>query len=252
MPAAPDIRIARDGPDWAHETAALVHAISEETIASNGRLLLALSGGSTPKTFYQTLASPEWKARFKWSRILFLFGDERCVPPDHPQSNFAMAQAALFRPLAIPPDHVYRMKGELPDPQAAAQDYEHTLRRLTQCSHSDMPRLDVILLGLGEDGHTASLFPGTTAIQEHSKAVTVGTAPTGVPSRLTLTLGVLNRATVVLFLVSGSGKAPIVQAILEPRSEAGQTFPASLVAPTDGRLIWMLDRSAAAQLTTRH
>ncbi|MBH0191930.1 MAG: hypothetical protein HP492_09280 [Nitrospira sp.] len=144
------------------------------------------------------------------------------------------------------------MKGELPDPQAAAQDYEETLRRLTQCGHSDMPRLDVILLGLGDDGHTASLFPGTTAILEQSRAVTVGTAPTGVPSRLTLTLGVLNRATVVLFLVSGSGKAPIVQAILEPRSKAGQTLPASLVAPTDGRLIWMLDRSAAAQLTTRH
>ncbi|MDX2253681.1 MAG: 6-phosphogluconolactonase [Nitrospira sp.] len=252
MPAAPDIRIARDGPDWAHDAAALVHAVSEEAMASNGRLLLALSGGSTPKTLYQTLASPEWKDRFDWSRIFFLFGDERCVPPDHQQSNFAMAQAALFRPLAIHPDHVYRMKGELPDPPAAAQDYEETLRQLTQCGPSEMPRLDVILLGLGEDGHTASLFPRTAALQERTRAVTVGTAPTGVPSRLTLTLGVLNRAAVVLFLVSGSGKAPIVQAILEPRSEAGQTFPASLVAPTDGRLIWMLDRSAAAHLTARH
>jgi 6-phosphogluconolactonase len=135
---------------------------------------------------------------------------------------------------------------------AAAQDYEERLRRLTQCSAPDIPRLDVILLGLGDDGHTASLFPGTAALLERTRAVEVGTAPTGVASRLTLTLGVLNRATVVLFLVSGSGKAPIVQAILEHKSEAGQTFPASLVAPTDGRLIWMLDRSAAAQLTTKH
>lgn len=252
MPAAPDIRIAREGSDWAHEAAALVHTVSKEAIAARGRCLLALSGGSTPKTLYQTLASPEWKERFEWSRICFLFGDERCVPPDHDQSNFAMAQAALFQPLAIHPDHVYRMKGELPDPLAAAHDYEKTLRRLTQCVAPDMPRLDLILLGLGDDGHTASLFPGTAALHERTRAVTVGTAPIGVPSRLTLTLGVLNRATVVLFLVSGSGKAPIVQAILEPRSQTGQTFPVSLVAPTDGRLIWMLDRSAAAQLATRH
>jgi 6-phosphogluconolactonase len=251
MPAAPDIRVAADGREWAHQAAALVHAMSEEAIASHGRCLLALSGGSTPKTMYQTLASREWKARFDWSRIFFLFGDERCVPPDHPQSNFAMAQAALFEPLAIHPDHIYRMKGELPDPLAAAQDYEETLRRLTQCSATDMPRLDVILLGLGDDGHTASLFPGTVALHERTKAVTVGTAPIGVPSRLTLTLGVLNRATVVLFLVSGSGKAPIVRAILEPRSEVDRTFPASMVMPAGGRLVWILDRASAAQLTTR-
>ena len=252
MPAAPDIRIAADGRDWAHHAAALLHAMSEEAIASRGRFLLALSGGSTPKTMYQTLASREWKERFDWSRIFFLFGDERCVPPDHPQSNFAMAQATLFEPLAIHPDHIYRMKGELLDPLAAAQDYEETLRRLTQCSPTDMPRLDVILLGLGDDGHTASLFPGTTALQERTRAVTVGTAPIGVPSRLTLTLGVINRATVVLFLVSGSGKAPIVRAILEPGNEMDRKFPASMVMPADGRLVWILDRDAAAQLTTRH
>jgi 6-phosphogluconolactonase len=252
MPATPDIRIAREDPDWAHEAAALVHAASEEAIASRGRFFLALSGGSTPKTLYQTLASPEWKERFTWSRIFFLFGDERCVPPDHPQSNFAMAHAALFQPLGIPPDHVYRMNGELPDPLAAAQGYEETLRQLTQSVAPDMPRLDLILLGLGEDGHTASLFPGTAALQDSTRAVAVSQAPTGITSRLTLTLGVINRATVVLFLVSGMGKAPIVRAILEPRSEADRMFPASLVAPTDGRLIWMLDRSAAAQLTTKH
>jgi 6-phosphogluconolactonase len=252
MPAAPDIRIAREGSEWAHEAAALVHAVSEEAIASNGRFLLALSGGSTPKTLYQTLASLEWKERFEWSRIYFLFGDERCVSPDHQQSNFAMAQAALFQPLGIPPDHVYRMKGELADPLAAAHDYEKVLRRLTQCGAPDMPRLDVILLGLGEDGHTASLFPGTAALQDNTRAVAVSQAPTGITARLTLTLGVINRATVVLFLVAGMGKAPIVRAILEPKSEADRMFPASRVRPEEGRLIWMLDRSAAAQLNVRH
>lgn len=252
MPASPDIHIAADGREWAHHAAALVHAMSEEAIASHGRFLLALSGGSTPKTMYQTLASREWRERFDWSRIFFLFGDERCVPPDHPQSNFAMAQAALFEPLAIHPDHIYRMKGELPDPLTAAQDYEETLRRLTRCSPTDLPRLDVILLGVGDDGHTASLFPGTAALQERTRAVTVGTAPIGVPSRLTLTLGVINRANVVLFLVSGSGKAPIVRAILEPGNEVNRTFPASMVMPAEGRLVWILDRASAAQLTTGH
>jgi 6-phosphogluconolactonase len=251
MPSTPDIRTTRDGPEWAQEAAALVHAISDAAIASHGRCLLALSGGSTPKTLYQALASREWKERFNWSRIIFLFGDERCVLPDHQQSNFAMAQSVLFQPLNIPPDHVYRMKGELPDPLAAAQDYETALRRLTHCVTPDMPRLDLILLGLGEDGHTASLFPGTAALKDSSRAVAVGQAPTGITSRLTLTLGVINRATVVLFLVSGLGKAPIVRAVLEPRSEADRMFPASMVTPAEGRLIWMLDHSAAAQLTTR-
>lgn len=252
MPAAPDIRIVADGREWAHQAAALVHAISEAAIAASGRFLLTLSGGATPKILYQTLAAPEWKDRFDWSRIFFLFGDERCVPADHPQSNFAMAQAALFQPLAIHLDHIYRMKGELSDPSAAAQDYGETLRRLTQCGPPDIPRLDLILLGLGEDGHTASLFPGTAALRDNTGVVAVGQAPTGVASRLTLTLGVLNRATVVLFLVSGSGKAPIVRAILEPRSEVNRLFPASMVAPTQGQLIWMLDRSAGAQLTIGH
>jgi 6-phosphogluconolactonase len=251
MTAAPDIRIARDGQQWAHDAAALVHAVSEEAIQSNGRFLIALSGGSTPKTLYATLAAPEWKGRFNWSRTFFLFGDERCVPPDHPESNFGMAHPALFQPLGIHPDHIYRMKGEAQDPETAAHEYEDVLRRLTHCAATELPRIDLILLGLGEDGHTASLFPGTAALQERARAVTIGQAPTGTTSRLTMTLAVLNRAAVVLFLVSGSGKGPIVRAILEPQSAADRAFPAAMVAPESGRLIWMLDRSAAAKLAVR-
>ncbi|MBH0180117.1 MAG: 6-phosphogluconolactonase, partial [Nitrospira sp.] len=232
--------------------ASLVHALSEEAIRSHGRFLLALSGGSTPRALYQTLVTPEWKQRFNWSHIFFLFGDERCVPPEHSESNFHMAQAALFQPLGIAPDHIYRINGEHPDPAIAAQRYEEALRRLTNTAASETPRIDLILLGLGEDGHTASLFPGTAALQEQRRAVTVGHAPTGIGSRLTLTLGVLNRATVVLFLVAGSSKAGIVRAILEPGSAADRAHPAALVAPETGRLMWMLDRSAAAQLTILH
>ncbi|MBH0179072.1 MAG: 6-phosphogluconolactonase [Nitrospira sp.] len=196
--------------------------------------------------------SPVPKQRFNWSHIFFLFGDERCVPPEHSESNFHMAQAALFQPLGIAPDHIYRINGEHPDPAIAAQRYEEALRRLTNTAASETPRIDLILLGLGEDGHTASLFPGTAALQEQRRAVTVGHAPTGIGSRLTLTLGVLNRATVVLFLVAGSSKAGIVRAILEPGSAADRALPAALVASETGRLMWMLDRSAAAQLTILH
>ena len=252
MPVKPNIRIARDGQDWARDAAVLIHRISEQAIQSNGRFLVALSGGSTPKTLYKTLTAPEWKGQFKWSKILFLFGDERCTPPEHPESNFGMAQVALFQPLGIRPDHIYRMRGEHQDPVSAAQEYEETLRSLTQCAAPELPRIDLILLGLGEDGHTASLFPGTAALQEQIRVVTVGQALKGIRDRLTLTLGVINRATVVLFLVTGSGKAPVVRAILEPQSAADRALPAALVAPEAGQLIWMLDHSATAQLTIRH
>lgn len=111
MPAIPDIRIAADSHQWAQDAAAFIVSIGERAIRSNGQFIMALSGGSTPKTLYQILATPEWKGRLDWSRIFFLFGDERCIPPDHPESNFRMASTSLFQPLHIPPDHVYRMKG---------------------------------------------------------------------------------------------------------------------------------------------
>ncbi|MBY0247996.1 MAG: 6-phosphogluconolactonase [Nitrospiraceae bacterium] len=252
MSGPPDIRIAPDGREWGHAAASLVHAVSEEAIRSHGRFLLALSGGSTPKTLYQTMVSPEWSRRFNWPQMFFLFGDERCVPQEHAESNFRMAQAALFQPAGIAPDHIYRIQGEHPDPETAAERYEEALRRLTHTVAPEMPRIDLILLGLGEDGHTASLFPGTAALQEQRRAVTVGHAPQGIVTRLTVTLGVINRATVVLFLVAGSSKAGIVRAILEPDSAADRALPAALVAPETGRLMWMLDRSAAARLTILH
>jgi 6-phosphogluconolactonase len=251
MPVTPDIRIAQDGQEWAHATASLVHAVSETAIRSTGRFLLALSGGTTPRTLYQTLTLPEWKDRFNWAQTFFLFGDERCVPPEHPDSNFRMAQATLFQPLGIHSDHIYRMHGEHPDPAASAIEYEGAVRRLTSCAAPEMPKIDLILLGLGEDGHTASLFPGTPALQERTRIVTVGQAPTGIPSRITLTLAVLNRATVVLFIVTGLGKASIVRQLLEPQHSVDRALPAAMVAPDTGRLVWMLDRSAASQLAIR-
>ncbi|HMS82970.1 MAG TPA: 6-phosphogluconolactonase [Nitrospira sp.] len=248
MRATPDIRIARNVQQWAQDVATYIHALSEQAIRSHGRFLIALSGGSTPKTLFQTLATPEWKGRFKWDKILFLFGDERCVPPDHPDSNFGMARATLFQPLKIHSDHIFRMKGEYESPRAAAQEYEDQLRTVTRCPAPNLPTIDLVLLGIGEDGHTASLFPGTTALEEQSSVVTVGHAPTGVPTRITLTLGVLNRAAVVLFLVTGAGKATMVRRVIQPETDADRSLPAARVAPESGQLIWMLDQAAGAQL----
>ena len=248
MSVSPEIRIAGNIQEWARDAAAFIVSIGERAIQSNGRFIMALSGGSTPKTLYQVMATPEWKARLDWSRIFFLFGDERCIPPDHPDSNFKMAQTSLFQPLNVHPDQIYRMKGESGDPTAAAQEYEETIRRLTQSPPPEVPLIDLVLLGLGDDGHTASLFPGTAALQEDRKIVTVGHAPTGIRSRLTLTLGVLNHAAVVLFLVTGSGKAHMVRRILDPESDADRSLPAARISPESGRLVWMLDHSAAQQL----
>jgi 6-phosphogluconolactonase len=250
MPAVPEIRIADNVHDWAQDAAAFIVSIGERAIRSNGRFIVALSGGSTPKTLYQVLATPEWKARLDWSRIFFLFGDERCIPPDHPDSNFKMAHTALFQPLNIHPNHICRMKGEYENPTAAAQEYEETIRRLTDSPPPNVPLLDLVLLGLGDDGHTASLFPGTAALQEDNRIVTVGHAPIGIRSRLTLTLGVLNHAAVVLFLVTGPGKAHMVHRVLEPESEADRSLPAARILPGSGQLIWMLDRSAGQELKT--
>jgi 6-phosphogluconolactonase len=154
----------------------------------------------------------------------------------------------LFLPLAIDPARIDRMKGEAADLDAAAREYEERLRVLTASPTPVWPTIDVVLLGLGDDGHIASLFPQSPALEDSTKAVAVTLSPKGIRFRLTLTLGVINRATVVLFLVTGSGKAPIVRAVLEPRSTAERSLPAALVRPHPGRVIWMLDRSAAQEL----
>jgi len=249
MGSQPDIRIVQSGQDWAYRASELILQASEEAIRARGRCLMALSGGSTPKALYQTWSNSDWKQRFDWHHIVFLFGDERCVPPSHPESTYAMAQTALFHPLGIHPSAIHRIEGERQDPVSAARDYELRIRALTNSAVPHFPRLDLILLGLGDDGHTASLFPGTEALQDQVHVVTVGHAPKGITLRLTLTLGVINRATMVLFLVTGTGKASVVRAVLEPRTVEEQGLPAAMVKPESGRLIWMLDHAAAAQLT---
>ena len=249
MTTSPDIRVCQHGQEWLHQACALFRDSTAQTIQSRGHCVVALSGGSTPKALYGALTSTEWKSQCQWDRMIFLFGDERGVPPDHPDSNYGLAMETLFRPLGIESSQVHRMKGESADLRLAAADYERTVRALTHSPSPAIPRLDLVLLGLGEDGHTASLFPGTPALSERNQLVAVGLSPQGIPSRLTLTLGVINRATVVLFLVTDARKAQTVRAILQSQTQAERALPAAQVKPDSGRLVWLLDDAAAAALT---
>jgi 6-phosphogluconolactonase len=249
MSSQPEIRITSHPSEWADQAAALVHELREQTIEKRRRFLIALSGGRTPEQLYQRLAKAPPAEQGVWSSTRFFFSDERCVPPDHPESNFNLANRALLRPLNIPSDHVHRMAGERADPDSAARDYERVLRSVASAPEQAWPHLDLVLLGIGHDGHTASLFPHTQAVSERRRWVTVGHAPSDPPFRLTLTLGVINQATVVLFLVTGANKAQVVKAVLEPQEEADRLLPAALVQPERGRLIWLLDGPAAAALT---
>src|SRR5574337_1084477 len=133
MLLTPEIHVSPDVQECGHKAATCILSVSNQAIESTGRCLVALSGGSTPRSLYRTLRAPEWSSRFNWSRIFFLFGDERCTPPEHPESNFCLARTELFQPLNILPDHIYRMKGEYENPMAAAQEYEETIRGVTQC-----------------------------------------------------------------------------------------------------------------------
>ncbi len=248
MPPAPELHTFADAQKLVQAAAHLFLQVGRHAIAERNRFLVALSGGSTPNALYTTLASPHIAHRLDWAKVHFFFGDERCVPAEHPDSNFGLAQAMLFAPLHIPPSSVHRMRGEDP-PDAAAIRYETLLRRLTAGPEGQWPMFDLVLLGMGDDGHTASLFPGTPALGESTRWVVPGYAPQGTRSRITITLGVINHASVILFLVTGHNKARVVQRILENSAGEPSPYPAAMVRPEHGRLLWYLDRAAASELT---
>ncbi|WP_455378277.1 6-phosphogluconolactonase [Petrachloros mirabilis] len=248
MLSVPEIRISRNRKDWATEAATLIIRVGQQAVRSRGCFSLAVSGGTTPELLYETLASAAYAERFDWSAATFFFVDERCVPPEHPDSNFNLANRALFLPLRINLNNIYRMSGESSDPDGAAREYEAQIRTACASPTDIWPRIDLVLLGLGNDGHTASLFPGTAAVDERHRWVAVGHAPSGPSTRLTLTLGVINQASVVVFLVTGADKAGIVKTILNPGSDADRQLPAALVKPNRGRLIWLIDSPAASEL----
>lgn len=208
---------------------------------------LALAGGSTPRGLYERLATPEVASQLPWDCMHVFWGDERHVPPDHPESNYRMAYEALLSKVPVPSHQIHRIRGELPNPAEAAARYERELRDAFAVS-SDVPRFDLILLGMGEDGHTASLFPGSQVIHETTKLVAAPWVERLHAYRITLTPVVLNAARHVWFLVCGEAKARALEAVLEGPYDP-ETYPAQLVRPRDGHVMWFVDASAAARLT---
>ena len=214
-------------------------ARAAEAISATGRFTLALSGGSTPRAAYSRLATGDWQlATGDWRLVHILWGDERCVPPDDLRSNYRMAKEALLDRVPIPEQQIHRIRGE-DDPEKAAAEYERELRALLGSEG-----LDLVLLGLGEDGHTASLFPGQAAVHEAARWVVAVPAPDGTMWRVTLTPAVLNAARNVTFVVSGAGKAQRLEQVLEGPF-APDVLPAQAIRPVQGRLTWMVDEAAA-------
>jgi 6-phosphogluconolactonase len=224
----------------------VIHA-TDDAVAQRGRFTIALSGGSTPKSLFNLLATNA-KSTLPWNSMFFFWGDERHVPPTDSDSNYRMANEAMLSKIPVAPGNVFRIPAEDPDASAAANAYEETLRKFFAIGPKGVPQFDLILLGLGPDGHTASLFPSSAALHEKSRLVVANWVEKLKTSRITLTLPVLNAARCVAFLVSGTDKAPALHEVLEGTAPADQ-YPAKLVQPTDGKLIWLIDRAAASELT---
>lgn len=222
-------------------TATTERVINEigQAIQERGLCKIALAGGNTPREIYSMLAESTYRDRVDWDRLHLFWGDERMVPPEHEDSNFRMVKETLLDHVRIPDGNVHRIRGENV-PEQAAQEYAELLHNHFK---EDSPRFDIILLGIGEDGHTASLFPGTDAVEECKLYTVAVFVPRPDAWRVTLTFPVLNAAREVFFLVSGRSKSDIVQRIIGIKKPAKE-FPASMVNPENGTLHWMLDSEA--------
>jgi 6-phosphogluconolactonase len=238
------IRVLPDAAALADAAARQIVERAQAAIDARGVFSIALSGGSTPRELHHRLASAPLAQRVDWQRVHVFFGDERCVPPDDPQSNYHMAQETLLSRVPIPPAQVHRMRGELPPEEAAAD----STGQLEAFFEDEPPRLDVIVLGMGDNGHTASLFPGLTAVHEQQRWVVAENVPEVGMWRITLTPVVLNLGHQVLFLVAGEAKASMLREVLEG-AYAPDERPAQIVRPAPGEVIWLVDAAAAAKLS---
>ena len=220
----------------------------EEAVAARGRARIAISGGSTPKATFALIADPHhpFVNRIPWEHLELFFVDERTVPPDHPDSNYRMTKEALLDKVGMKPEQIHRMKGEL-EPEVAAAEYEFDLRRTFRLEGAEAPRFDIVTLGMGDDGHTASLFPHTEAIHEMGRLVVANQVPQKDTWRVTLTWPVINHAREVFFLIAGTDKAePLKEVFLGPKDV--ERLPSQLIWPASGILTLILDKAAAAQL----
>jgi 6-phosphogluconolactonase len=242
------IEILKDGDALALRVADLFALAAQESAAARPRFAVALSGGETPRALYKLLARQQFSQKVPWRRTHLYWGDERCVPPGDSASNYGMAREAFIKHVPIAPENVHRMRGE-ELPEEAAQEYDAELRRLAAQARPrvDVPVFDLVLLGLGSDGHTASLFPHSDALTVEDQFAVATSAPDGTP-RLTVTAPVINAARRVWFLVSGAEKAGMVAEVIEGL-RVPNAVPAQGVAPVHGSLTWFLDQAAASELS---
>jgi len=242
------IQIVADSAALARSAAEVFIAAAKSAVAQKGAFTVALSGGSTPKALYSLLADDAGlRSQIPWQQTYFFFGDERHVGPDHPDSNYRMAREAMLSRVPVNPAQVFRIKGEYRDAAKAAAEYEQALCAFFQLAPGQFPRFDLVMLGMGPDGHTASLFPGTKALEEHQRLVTSNWVGKFYTQRVTMTAPVLNHAACVMFMVQGQDKAHALKAVLEGPCEPAQ-LPSQLINPKQGTLLWLVDEAAGGLL----
>jgi 6-phosphogluconolactonase len=245
LPIMTKIDVFSDKEALLRAVAERIVVLAKGMIAAQGQFSIGLSGGSTPRPLFELLATNEFASRLDWANIHVFWGDERAVPPDHADSNYRMTREALLDHVDLPETNIHRIRGEI-DPVQAAAEYEQVLRVFFDQA-AKLPRFDLLLLGMGSDGHTASLFPGTDALREKTRWVRANYVPKLDAWRITLTLPAINAAAQVWFLVAGQSKAETLQAVLHgPRQP--QIYPAQLVQPDEGELAWLVDAAAASLL----
>jgi 6-phosphogluconolactonase len=244
MPSQPEIRVFESAAALSHGAAEVFCRLALEATRERGRFNVALSGGSTPRALHHELATT-FAEKVPWDKVFFFWGDERHVPPDFPESNFRMAKETLLSRLPIPAGHVFRMAGELPDAEQGALLYQEIMREHFRPAPGEFPRFDLMLQGIGSDGHTASLFPGTRALDEQHRWVVGNWVEQHSTFRITVTYPVLNNAANVMFLIEGAGKAEIVGRVLK---DPAANLPSQKVQPSHGNLMWYLDQGAASRL----
>ena len=238
--------ICKDEATYLKEASRLILDSITTAVKERSSASIALSGGNTPKKIYLQLAESYFRGRIPWRDLNIFWGDERCVPPDHPDSNYRMAKETFLSKVSIPSNHIFRIPAEMENPREAAKSYENTLRAFFKVRES-MPKFDLILLGLGEDGHTASLFPGTTAEKEKQHWVVANFVEKLSAKRISLTFPIINNARRVLFHCSGASKAKIVREVFRDDISMDR-YPAQRVRPNGGELIWLLDQGASSKL----
>lgn len=243
----PNVKILPDAYSLAKEAARYFIQIAAQAIETRGIFTVSLAGGSTPNQMYEVLAAQQFEQKIDWTRVYFFWGDERCVPPDHPDSNYRKAKEALLDHIPVPADHVHRIPAEHP-PIQAAEIYEEILLNFFSSLPGEEERqqagFDLTLLGMGDDGHTASLFPGTPAIDEHTRWVKAQYIDKMSAWRVTLTPAILNRSRNVIFLVSGQSKSYTLPRVIYGTYQPDR-YPAQAIKPLNGDPLWLVDEAAA-------